>query len=360
MAISYKNDGLSTEKLIEDPKPGTDVSPEQISVPDPQELRKAHLLLRGPTRKAVIMIQGSLSSYIREFLDSKGFTEAIPPVIGPVTDPGLRGADQATFDFYGTSYKIMSSAILYKQMLAASLGSIYLFAPNIRLEPVESIRTRRHLCEFYQVDVEQANSTYHEAMALLEELVANVIGRILTERGELLGSLRSKLTKPSIPFKRIKHREAIDLLNAKGFPAGYDSEIPWRGDIDLEKELSLLFSEPFFVYDYPYGSRSFYDRQDPTDASTLNCFDLIYPNGFGEAASGAEREYEYDKVLARITESGENADQYGWYLEMLRDGIPPSSGFGIGLERFTRYVCGLDSIWEATPYPKLAGITGTP
>ncbi|MEM1987296.1 MAG: amino acid--tRNA ligase-related protein, partial [Candidatus Caldarchaeum sp.] len=71
---------------------------------------------------------------------------------------------------------------------------------------------------------------------------------------------------------------------------------------------------------------------------------------------GAEREYEYGKVLARLRESGENPAKYGWYLDMLKEGIKPTSGFGIGLERLTRYLCGLQAVWEARPYPKVAGV----
>lgn len=53
---------------------------------------------------------------------------------------------------------------------------------------------------------------------------------------------------------------------------------------------------------------------------------------------------------------GENPAKYGWYLQMVRDGIPASAGFGIGLERFTRYVAGLDSVWQASAYPKVPGV----
>jgi asparaginyl-tRNA synthetase len=41
---------------------------------------------------------------------------------------------------------------------------------------------------------------------------------------------------------------------------------------------------------------------------------------------------------------------------MLGEGIPPSAGFGIGVERFTRYICGLENIWDAVPFPKVPGI----
>jgi len=41
---------------------------------------------------------------------------------------------------------------------------------------------------------------------------------------------------------------------------------------------------------------------------------------------------------------------------MLKSGILPSSGFGIGVERLTRFICGLDTVWEAVPFPKIPGV----
>ncbi|MFZ8837937.1 MAG: amino acid--tRNA ligase-related protein, partial [Pyrobaculum sp.] len=111
----------------------------------------------------IFRVQASVLRGIREFLDSRGFVEVLSPVIGPVTDPGIRGAKQATIDFYGAEYKVMSSAILYKQYMAASLGKIYFVSPNVRLEPLDSIYTGRHLVEFYQVDIEMYKASYIDA-----------------------------------------------------------------------------------------------------------------------------------------------------------------------------------------------------
>ncbi len=85
-------------------------------------------------------------------------------------------------------------------------------------------------------------------------------------------------------------------------------------------------------------------------------FDLLYPEGFGEAISGGEREYLYEKVIERMKFKGEVLEDYGWYLNMLKEGVSPSAGFGIGVERLTRYICGLEKIWEAVPFPKVPGI----
>jgi asparaginyl-tRNA synthetase len=88
----------------------------------------------------------------------------------------------------------------------------------------------------------------------------------------------------------------------------------------------------------------------------LRNFDLIAPAGFGELCSGGEREYEYRRLIERMRETGENPAKYAWYLDVAREGLPASAGFGLGLERVTRYLAGLDAVWQATAYPKVPGI----
>ncbi len=317
-----------------------------------RKLAKSYLLVRTEKMKRVLRIQATICKAAREYLDSLGFVELLPPIIGPVTDPGIRGAKQVSFDYYGRVYKVMSSAILYKQMMAAALGKIYFFAPNVRLEPLDSVYTGRHLVEFVQIDVEQAYASYFDAMEIAEGLLTHVIKRVIEEHDEDLKYLGRELRVPKRPFKKLSHKEAVDMLRSMGYEASYQHEIPWEG----EKLLSEVFEDPFFIYDYPRGSRGFYDREDPERPGILRDFDLLYPEGFGEAASGAEREYTAEKVVERMRSTGENPAKYGWYIQMLKDGIPPSAGFGMGVERLTRYICGLEAVWEARPYPKVAGI----
>lgn len=317
-----------------------------------EELRSSYRLMREPRIRRILRIQAALGGAIREYLNGQGFTELLPPIIGPVTDPGIRGAKQVTIDFYGREYKVMSSAILYKQMMAASLGKIYFFSPNVRLEPLETAATGRHLVEFVQVDVEEAEATVENAMARAESLLSHVSDYARRELAADLAAFPRTLNGGTPPFRRLTYEEALRVLADHGREVPYGVEIPW----DHEEFLSSLYVEPFFIRDYPRGARGFYDREDPARPGILRDFDLLYPEGYGEAVSGAEREYEYAKVIARLRETGENPSKYGWYLDMLREGIPPSSGFGIGIERLTRYVCGLKAVWEARPYPKVAGI----
>lgn len=320
--------------------------------PPTEELEKYYRTVRSPKMRLVFSVQAEAARAVRAWLDSNGFLEILPPIIGPVTDPGIRGAKQATIDYYGKEYKVMSSAILYKQMLATAFDRIYFFSPNVRLEPLETATTGRHLVEFVQIDIEEADVDYKSAMTTAENLLAHVVNHISAKMKKELEYLGRQLPHFKTPFKKITHAEAVEILKASGENVNPKAEIPWP----QEEKLSKIINEPFFITDYPKGSRGFYDKEDPNNPGILKDFDLMYPEGYGEAASGAEREYEYSKVLARLRESGENPAKYGWYLEMLREGIRPTAGFGIGVERLTRFLCGLKAVWEARPYPKVAGI----
>src|SRR5436305_6605022 len=127
--------------------------------------------LSSPTTRSVLRIQNAMLTATRGLLAERGFTELLPPVIGPVTDPGARGAKQVDIDYYGHRYKLMTSAILYKQASLTAFDKIFCIAPNVRLEPLETANTDRHLAEFHQIDVELAGASREDAMQVVEELV---------------------------------------------------------------------------------------------------------------------------------------------------------------------------------------------
>lgn len=291
----------------------------------------------------------------REFLVADGFTELLPPIIGPVTDPGARGAKQVDVDYYGHRYKLMTSGILYKQASLLSFGRIFHVAPNVRLEPLETAVTHRHLAEFHQLDVEIADASREEAMEVAERLTRHCIEHVLTtcqQQLEVLGRSPEPLKHAlSGGYGRKSHAEAVAALRERGYPQQEDTEIEWRG----EEIISDAAERPFFITGYPKGSRGFYDKEDPAEPGTLRNFDLIFPGGFGEMMSGSEREADYRNLMMRIRETGENPAKYDWYLTLAREGIPSSAGFGLGVERFTRFLGGLDAVWQASAYPKLPG-----
>lgn len=324
---------------------------QNIDLPTPG----AHLA--SETTRAVLRIQHEMLAAAREYLSGEGATELLLPVIGPVTDPGARGAKQVDIDYYGHRYKLMTSAILYKQTSLTMFDRIFTIAPNVRLEPLETCNTSRHLAEFHQIDVELANATRDDAMAVAEGTVRHIVRRVvqrLPEALELLGRDTGDFADllGADRFEQRTHLAAVADLHDIGYDQNPGAEIEWEG----EALLSSKASRPFFVTDYPKGSRGFYDKESQEQKGFLRNFDLLAPEGYGELCSGGEREHDYGRIIARMRETGENPAKYGWYLAIVRSGIPASAGFGLGLERLTRYLCGLDHAWQATAYPKVPGV----
>lgn len=308
--------------------------------------------LTSPRTQAVLRIQQALVAGARELLSGDGAVELFQPLIGPVTDPGARGAKQVDVDYYGHRYKLMASAILYKQASLVAFDKVFFIAPNVRLEPLETSATHRHLAEFHQIDVELAGASRADAIALVERLVRHMVRTVLDTQADALrvvGRDPAALAAfVAAPFDVRTHGEVLDEIGG----AHPGTEIEWAA----EEYVSGQADRPFFVVDYPKGSRGFYDKEDPTRPSTLMSFDLIAPETCGEICSGGERESDYARIVTRMRETGENPAKYRWYLDIVRQGIPASAGFGIGLERLTRWVAGLDSVWQANAYPKLPGV----
>ena len=244
----------------------------------------------------------------------------------------------------------MTSIILYKQMAISSIKKIFAVSPCIRIEPIETIKTKRHLTEFRQVDIEEAHASMEDSMHLSEKMLRYVIKRIKRKCRTELDLFERELSIPRIPFKRFDYKEVMEILRSIGFDVKYEEEISH----EAEEALSKRFKEPFFIMHYPKQARGFYYLEGSD--GILEDFDLIYPEGFGEAISGGEREHEFEKVKMRLKFSGEDPLKYKLYLEMLKTGVPPSSGFGLGVERLTRYMCGLKTVWEAVPFPRVPGI----
>jgi asparaginyl-tRNA synthetase len=321
-----------------------------ITPPDPGR----HL--SSPTTRSALRIQNHLHAAAREYLGSAGFVELLLPIIGPVSDPGVRGSKQVDVDFYGHRYKLMTSAILYKQASLRAFDKIFCIAPNVRLEPMETASTSRHLAEFHQLDVEVAGASREQAIQLAEDLVVHMVNRTVAqlprEFAELGRDVSAFAGLRQGAFRKVTHAEAVADLRAAGHDQSPDAELDWEG----EALLSAKADRPFFVTDYPKGCRGFYDLESRTMPGVLRSFDLIAPEGFGELCSGSERTSDYADIVTRMRETGENPQKYRWYLDLVREGIPSSAGFGIGVERLTRYVAGLKAVWQASAYPKLAGV----
>uniref|UniRef100_UPI0026306138 amino acid--tRNA ligase-related protein n=1 Tax=Thermococcus sp. TaxID=35749 RepID=UPI0026306138 len=124
-----------------------------------------------------------------------------------------------------------------------------------------------------------------------------------------------------------------------------------REEFGSEDEASRALKGPFWITGIP---REFYDRE--IEGIWRN-YDLYLPEGYGEVSSGGEREWEYERILAKISSSGLSEEAFRPYLDVAKAGLlRPSAGAGIGVERLIRYMVGAKHIAEVQPFPRIPGV----
>lgn len=289
-------------------------------------------------KKTVLRIQSEIRRILGEELRKKDFVEISPVILSPITDPLNHPTAPATISCYGCEYSVTQSMIFHKQLALRTIDKIFVFSPNIRIEPVNHSGTGRHLFEFTQLDLEVKNAKREDVMKLCEELLISTIRYVKKQCHKDLDFLGRKIEIPKKPFKKISYSKAYEKYGA-----------------EFEIKLSKTHTEPVWIIDIPLSNREFYDKEDPKRPGILLDMDLTYPDGFGEALSGGEREYEYDRIKIRIRKKGQKLSQFKDYLKLAKDDLPPSAGFGIGIERLTKFICGLKTIDEASLFPKIPG-----
>jgi asparaginyl-tRNA synthetase len=290
------------------------------------------------TLRAALKINGTVRSYFSTFLRSIGYLEIPPVIYSTATDPLNHPVFDTTFEYYGRKYSITKSMIFHKQIAVQHLDKIFTFSPNVRLETADKASTGRHLSEFTQIDIECLRATRDDMISLAEDMISGIVAEVEEKNYHELLSLKRTLNIPRKPFLRIKYKDALGKYGK-----------------NFENVLSAKMSDPFWIIDIPINEREFYDREDPNNAGYLLDMDLIYPEGFGEAISGGEREFEINKILQRVSLKGQSPDQFKWFIEAASRGLLPSAGFGIGIERLVRYLCGFPKIEMVTPFPKVPG-----
>lgn len=304
---------------------------------------KRHLYLRSPSQIVIMQIKAALSRAAHQFFDGEGFTEIFPPIMVGASVEG--GATLFPFKYFGKTAYLSQSAQLYEEAAICGLDKVYLIAPSFR---AEKHRTRRHLTEYWHLEAEILFGTHDDIIDVEERLVHAIIEYIDRECKRQLKILDVKLKVPKLPFKRVTYDDALEIAKQQGF------KIPWGEDLGTEAEraVSKQFKEPFFIAGYPTAARSFYHMPDPERPEITLSSDLMAPGGYGELTSGGQRIHDLDLLLARIKEQKLDPSAYEWYLELRKFGLPPHSGFGMGLERLLVWLLRLDHIREACLFPR--------
>ncbi|MCL2888771.1 MAG: asparagine--tRNA ligase [Elusimicrobia bacterium] len=306
-----------------------------------------HLWLRSNKQTAILKVRDEIITAIRDFFREREFTLVDSPILTPAACEGKSTLFET--DYFDEKAYLSQSGQLYAEAAAMALGKVYCFGPTFR---AEKSKTRRHLTEFWMVEPEVAFNDLNDNMELAEDFIVYIIGRVLRNRRAELQLLErdiSKLEKVKKPFPRISYTEAIKILNDLGNPT------EWGGDIggDEETLVSSKFDRPVIIHRYPTDIKAFYMKRDPQDPKVVLAMDVIGPEGAGELIGGSQREDDYDALLARIKEQDLPVEAFDWYLDLRKYGSVPHSGFGMGVERMVRWICGLHHVRETIPFARM-------
>jgi asparaginyl-tRNA synthetase len=310
-------------------------------------MERRHLWLRSSRQRAALRVRSEVSQAIRDYFHSRDFVLIDSPILTPAACEGTSTLFQT--DYFGESAYLSQSGQLYLEPAAAAFGKVYCFGPTFR---AEKSKTRRHLMEFWMVEPEVAFLEFEGLCDLAEDFVCSLVERVLDRCREDLEVLErdlAPLEAVSRPFPRVSYSEAIEILQGRG--VGID----WGADFggDEETILAEQHGKPMMITRFPASIKAFYMEPDPEDSRLVLGVDVLAPEGYGEIVGGSQRIHDHDLLLERLRQHDLPVEAFQWYLDIRKFGSFPHSGFGMGLERFVAWVCGLKHLRETIPYPRL-------
>ena len=321
-------------------------------------LDNRHLWMRMPSQWAILRVRATVIRAIREWLDTNGFIGMDTPILTPLVCEGTTTLFETPYFDEGVVY-LAQSGQLYNEADIFAFSKVYCFGPTFR---AEKSKTRRHLTEFWMVEPEVAFCDLDQLMDIEEQFVSHIVRRVIEQCTPELKSLKrdiSKLEKISPPFPRISYDDAIkkiDQLRAEAEDPEKKEllKIDWGMDFGAPHETGLtnLYEKPVFVYGYPTEVKAFYMEPWPGRPDVCKSVDLLAPEGYGEVIGGSERISDPALLLARLKQYDLPEASFKWYLELRRFGSVPHSGFGMGVERTVAWLCGIEHIREAIPFPR--------
>ena len=312
-----------------------------------------HLTLRTRKMTAILKIRSTIFGAIHEYFRSEDFKEYHSPILQSVQCEG--GSTLFPVDYYKQKGVFLAQTWqLYAEPAIFALEKIYTIAPSFR---AEKSKTSRHLSEYWHAEMEVAWASFKEIQDYGEALIKHTMKKVLEENLDDLKILERDVEKlkPVLEkdFPRMTYDEALKILEEK-----CDMKVEWGKDLRTieEDKLSSLYDTPILVTNYPKGVKAFYMKDAEKGASdggeVVHGVDFIAPEGYGEIIGGSERESDLEILKKKLVEMGEDPKQYDFYLDTRKYGSVPHGGFGLGVERIVSWICGLDNIKDAIPFPR--------
>jgi lysyl-tRNA synthetase class 2 len=335
--------------------------------------RYLDLIANRETVVPVFVARARILTAMREFLNERGFVEVETPILQPL----YGGATARPFTTHHNTldrdlYLRIAPELYLKRLIAGGMERVYEIGPNFRNEGID----REHNPEFTAMEFYQAYADYQDVMDTVEEMYASIAERVLgTTQLEYLGVPLD--LEP--PWRRVTLREAIlehtgidydkfptrDALAAEMRAHGYavDERLGRGKLIDELKDAIIRGPEakikgPVFLYDYP-REISPLTKEKPGQPGVVERFQpyaggLELGNAFTELNDPLEQRARFEEQ-ARLRTHGDDEAQVldEDFIEALETGMPPTGGYGGGIDRLTMLLTDQPNIREVILFPSM-------
>ncbi len=337
---------------------------------DPElRYRKRYLeLIMNPEIKELFVKRTKIIDSIREALNKRNFLEVDTPVLQPI----YGGANARPFKTHLNALDMdvflrISNELYLKRLIVGGFEKVYEFSKDFRNEGID----KSHNPEFVNLELYQAYADYNDVMELTEELFLGAAKQVLGKETKIkFGDSTIDLKKP---WKRMSMKEAvkkyaeieIDKVEEKDFKdliERHNLEI--EGMVSRTKLLVALFEElveekliqPVFITQHPIETTPLC-KPDKKEEGYVERFELFIA---GMEMANAYSELN-DPVLQRKLLEGQAAELRAGaeeahpmdedFIESIEQGMPPTGGVGIGIDRLVMILTGKTSIREVIFFP---------
>ena len=336
--------------------------------------RHLNLIMNEETKKR-FLLRSDFIKLLREFLWSKGFIEVDTPVLQNTAS----GATARPFITHHNTYDAdvylrISPELTLKKLVVGGFTNVFEVARDFRNEGISV----NHLQDFTMVEGYSAYYNYKDNMKLMREMIIYIIGKLFD--GNLVVNIGGKDIDFGAEWDEISFRDllikdcGIDINN---FPTAESllNEIRERKiELDVENIESLgrgnLIDQLYKKVSRPYIIKPTYLTGHPIDLSPLarsnddnpditDRFQLIVNgqeiiNGYSELVDSQEQErrlIEQNKLKDNGDEEAMSIDHE--YIKAMEYGMPPISGWGLGVDRFLQFLTSSYNIRDVVLYPLL-------
>ncbi|KAF5090830.1 Aspartate--tRNA(Asp/Asn) ligase [anaerobic digester metagenome] len=299
---------------------------------------------RRPRVSAIFKIRNAVQHATRNFFFDNGFIEINTSKIVAAATEG--GTELFPIAYFEKEAFLNQSPQLYKQMMmAAGFEKVYEIGPIFR---AEEHNTTKHLNEATSIDIEVSFTDHLGVMQTLEDLVRNIYQFVDNTCSDAIADMGlDSFAVPDKGFPRLPYAEAIEIASSK-----CEEEISYGDDIGTaaERAIGEEMGQLYFIVDWPSSIRPYYAMPYENDPEICKAFDMMHPRM--ELSSGAQRVHQHDLLVEQIAKKGLNPENFEFYLNPFRFGMPPHAGWGLGAERMVTTMLGLPNVREAVLFPR--------